>query len=91
MLAHNGRMLRETAWHIQGPGAGLMEFLRRGRDGPLWPEKGYKSRAQRRAEEESRAAAEEEAKRQHAEREVLRERLNLHQLGRPVPEAPVEG
>lgn len=26
-----------------------------------------------------------------AQREVLRERFSLHQLGRPVPDAPVEG
>lgn len=77
----------------------------------MLPEKGYKSRAQRRAEEESRAAAEEEAKRQEAEllrfkarltegqrqwirqeaRRLVESPLYLHQLGRPVPGAPVEG
>ena len=131
-------MLRDTPRRIENPIAVLVKYLRHGGNGPLWAEKGYKSRAQRRAEEESRAAAEEEAKRQEAEllrfkarltegqrqwirhearrlvesrqkgewkiperliarafedaeREVLKERFNLHQLGRPVPDAPVEG
>jgi hypothetical protein len=137
-LAHNERVLRDTRRRIENPIALLVKYLRQGGNGPLWPEKGYKSRAQRRAEEESRAAAEEEAKRQEAEllrfkarltdgqrqwirqearrlvesrqkgewkiperliarafedaeREVLKERFNLHQLGRPVPETPAEG
>jgi hypothetical protein len=136
-LAHNERVLRDTPRRIENPIALLVKYLRQGGNGPLWPEKGYKSRAQRRAEEESRAAAEEEAKRQEAEllrfkarlsdgqrqwirqearrlvesrqkgewkiperliarafedaeREVLKDRFALHQLGRPVPEAPAE-
>ena len=134
IIAHNERTLRSTPRKIDLPIRLLIKYLRLGGNGPLWPEKGFKPREQRQAEEMGRIAAEAEAKRaeaellrfktalterqrqwirqeaakvvesrqkgdlkipdrmitkvfEEAEREIMRERFSLFQMGRAVPES----
>jgi hypothetical protein len=56
ILAQDERVARRTPLRIEGSTGILRKYLWQGGDGTLWPEKGYKSWAQRPAEEEGKRA-----------------------------------